>query len=358
MPNNPTPAVSVLIDTYNQAHFLEKAITSVHEQGLSPDELEIVIVDDGSTDNTESITAKFAPRVRYLRKQNGGQISAYNFAISQTHAPIVAFLDADDWWAKDKLHAVLRAFADTSVTAIGHGFTQVSEQTRAEELCLPARTYRFDLSTPANARFAHSARRFLSTSKMAVRRAVIDAAGALPDALVFFDVALQVAAMSLGAAVVLDQPLAFYRVHAANLYESRQPDKKNLRRKLQCLNAQLEFLPGMLSRLGVSPEATAAILLPDELDRDRLRIDLDGGWPWDTFRLERRRSRDKYEKPTAAYAAFKWLALAPALFMPPAAYYAARDWYFRHNLRRFRKFVGEPIPAAELDMKSAHSDGH
>ena len=354
MQNNSTPAVSVLIDTYNQAHFLEQAVCSVLQQGLSPSELEILIVDDGSTDNTAALAAKFAPRVQYLRKSNGGQISAYNFAISQTRAPIIAFLDADDWWVKTKLQIVLDEFSkDSTVTAVGHGFIQYFDQTRTEEPCLPAKTYRFDLSTPANARFAHAARRFLSTSKMAVRRSVVEAAGTLPDQLVFFDVGLQVAAMALGPAVVLNQPLTFYRVHRENLYESRRPDAKNLRRKLQCLNAQLEFFPGMLARLGVSPEAVAAILLPDELDRDRLRIDLEGGWPWDAFRLERRRFLAKYEKPTPAYAAFKWLALAPALFMPPATYYRARDWYFRHNLRRFRKFTGEPIPAAELDIRNS-----
>ncbi|HVA17640.1 MAG TPA: glycosyltransferase family 2 protein, partial [Candidatus Dormibacteraeota bacterium] len=104
------PLVSALIDTYNQERFIEQALVSVLEQGLSPSELEIVVVDDGSTDNTASLVAKFAPRVRYIRKKNGGQASAFNAAIPETNAPIVSFLDADDWWAPGKLRAVLDAF--------------------------------------------------------------------------------------------------------------------------------------------------------------------------------------------------------------------------------------------------------
>jgi glycosyltransferase involved in cell wall biosynthesis len=104
------PLVSALIDTYNQGRYIEQAILSVLDQGFSPSELEIVVVDDGSTDETSSTVEKFAPRVRYLRKSNGGQASAFNLGIPQLRGAIVSFLDADDWWASGKLRAVLDAF--------------------------------------------------------------------------------------------------------------------------------------------------------------------------------------------------------------------------------------------------------
>lgn len=348
------PAVSALIGTYNQAHFLEQALTSVLEQGFSPAELEIVVVDDGSTDNTASLVATFAPRVRYLRKSNGGQISAYNFAVPQTHAPIVAFLDADDWWAKGKLAAVLDAFAtDPAVTAVGHGFTECTDETHVLQLQLPDKIYRLDLSSAAAARLAHSGRRFLSTSKMAVRRRVLEAAGTLPDGLVFFDVALQLFAMALGPAVILDQSFTFYRIHGENLYASIEPDEKNLRRKIQCLDAQLQFFPSALTGIGVSPAAISAILEPDELDRERLRLALEGGSPWETFRFEQRRFRASYADHSLSYGIFKWLALTPALFLPPRSFYRLREWYSRSNLRNYRRMLGEPTPVAEIDVRNS-----
>src|ERR1700678_2794924 len=105
------PLISVLIDTYNHERYIEQAIVSVLEQDFPSDDVEILVVDDGSTDKTSSIIRRFVPRVRYLRKENGGQASAFNAAISEARGEIIAFLDGDDWWAKEKLSAVLDAFA-------------------------------------------------------------------------------------------------------------------------------------------------------------------------------------------------------------------------------------------------------
>src|ERR1700687_3313331 len=105
----PKSFVTVLLDTYNQEAFIEKAITSVLNQDFPASETEILVVDDGSTDNTPEIVRKFAPRVRLLRKINGGQASAFNAGIPEARGEIVAFLDGDDWWAPGKLACVVEA---------------------------------------------------------------------------------------------------------------------------------------------------------------------------------------------------------------------------------------------------------
>ena len=87
------PLVTVLIDTYNHERFIEQAIVSVLEQEFRSDEMEVIVVDDGSTDRTPEIIRRFAPRVRYLRKPNGGQASAFNLGIPETQGEIVTFLD-------------------------------------------------------------------------------------------------------------------------------------------------------------------------------------------------------------------------------------------------------------------------
>src|SRR5580704_10746400 len=101
-----TPAVTVLIDTYNHERFIEEAIVSVLEQDFPASEMEILVVDDGSTDRTPEIVQKFSSRVHSLRKDNGGQASAFNFGIPHAEGEIVAFLDGDDWWAPNKLSRV------------------------------------------------------------------------------------------------------------------------------------------------------------------------------------------------------------------------------------------------------------
>ncbi|HEV2417580.1 MAG TPA: glycosyltransferase [Terriglobia bacterium] len=350
------PLVSALIDTYNQAQFIEQALVSVLEQGLSPSELEIVVVDDGSTDNTAAAVERFGRDIRYIRKTNGGQVSAYNAGVPETHAPIVAFLDADDWWAKGKLQAVLDAFErNPDVTAVGHGYFEAHEAESTIEAVLPVGNQVFNLTDAGAARMAHSAWSFLGTTMLSVRRNVIDIAGHLPENLIFFDRPVQLFAMTLGSAFVLDQALCYYRLHGQNLFQSRMPDTKNLRRRYQFLSAQLNFLPGALARAGVTPDAQSALFESDRAECKRLRLILEGGWPWETFRLERERFQLAYQQHTAAYGAFKWLVLASTLFMPPSIFYRMRNWYARHNLRRFRRVVGDPIPVASIHVRRQKS---
>src|SRR5437762_473952 len=93
----PPAGVSVVIPAYNYAGFLPKAIESVLQQDYP--EYELVVVDDGSTDNTADVTAAYArasTRVRYVHQTNGGLSAARNTGIRHARFEYVSFLDADD----------------------------------------------------------------------------------------------------------------------------------------------------------------------------------------------------------------------------------------------------------------------
>lgn len=95
------PRVSVVIPTYNYARFLPRALDSVFAQTWR--DHEIVVVDDGSTDDTPEVAKAYGERIRYLRKENGGVSSARNMGIEAARGELIAFLDADDAWREDKL---------------------------------------------------------------------------------------------------------------------------------------------------------------------------------------------------------------------------------------------------------------
>jgi glycosyltransferase involved in cell wall biosynthesis len=96
-----TPRVSVIIPTFNSAALVVEAIESVLAQSYPA--FEVIVVDDGSVDNTRSRLAEFKHPVRYVRKENGGVSSARNRGLEEASGDLIAFLDADDVWHPDKL---------------------------------------------------------------------------------------------------------------------------------------------------------------------------------------------------------------------------------------------------------------
>lgn len=101
--------VSVVIPTYNSGPLVVEAVESVLAQTRPADE--IIVVDDGSTDDTAKRLAEFGPPVRYVQKENGGVSSARNRGIDEATGDWIAFLDADDVWHPRKLEIQLSALA-------------------------------------------------------------------------------------------------------------------------------------------------------------------------------------------------------------------------------------------------------
>src|SRR5258708_3106417 len=99
----PGPPITVLITTYNYGGFIEETIDSVLGQEFPPDQVQIVVVDDGSTDDTAERLKKYGSRIEYFRKANGGQASALNLGIAKARGEILALLDADDLFLAGKL---------------------------------------------------------------------------------------------------------------------------------------------------------------------------------------------------------------------------------------------------------------
>ena len=112
--NEPTPdtyGVSVVIPAYNYARFLPDAIASVLAQPYSA--MEVIVVDDGSTDETPAVLAGIAdPRLRIIRQKNSGLSAARNTGIREARHPFIAFLDADDRWAENFLPIVMARFRE------------------------------------------------------------------------------------------------------------------------------------------------------------------------------------------------------------------------------------------------------
>src|SRR5262245_49416395 len=108
--------VSVIIPSYNRAYIVGQAIESVLRQTYRP--LEVVVVDDGSSDNTRAVVEQYGPPVRYFRQANAGVSAARNAGFRQARGAFVALLDSDDRWLPWKLSAqvaLLRRFPEVGM---------------------------------------------------------------------------------------------------------------------------------------------------------------------------------------------------------------------------------------------------
>ena len=117
----PKLRVSAIITAYNSEMFIADAISSVLDQSWPLDD--ILVVDDGSTDKTREIVESVAPRgVRYVYQENQGPGAARNYGLRETNGEIIAFLDADDMWLKNKTEVQLTYLSEHPDVALVAGF--------------------------------------------------------------------------------------------------------------------------------------------------------------------------------------------------------------------------------------------
>ncbi len=122
-----TPTVSVVIGAYNAERWIEETIRSVLRQTWR--DVELIVVDDGSTDATADVVRSFGESVRLLQKENGGSASARNAGTRAARGQYVAFLDADDLWLPTKLERQMPLFEDEPALAWCYTDAQIFEST-------------------------------------------------------------------------------------------------------------------------------------------------------------------------------------------------------------------------------------
>jgi len=325
------PFLSVLIDTYDHERFIEQAILSVLAQDVAESEREIIVVDDGSSDRTPEIVRRFEPRVRLIRKTNGGQASAFNAGIPACSGEGIAFLDGDDWWAPGKLQTVGRVFADEAVGLIGHAIVE-SFENGAERSVGPGKTVRFRLDSLAAAQAFRLRKTYLGTSRMALRARVARQILPVPETLVIeADEYLFTMAAALSDAVILPEALCHYRLHSGNLYLAAGANKNALKRKQAVHEALAAALRLELAARGVPSDAVNCVTEIVQLQGDQMRLMLEGGAPWETVRTESKIYEILHRNAPRNHRIFRALTMVPAFVLPPRWFYRARSWAASHN---------------------------
>ncbi len=171
------PFVSVVIATYNMGQYLAETMRSVLAQSYN--NYEVIVIDDGSEDNTSEVMAEFIkdPRVHYLPQENRGQPKAKNAGLKACQGEFIAFCDADDLWHVDKLKKQLVCFDDPKVGVVYSEVSYIDENGQPLEKPQPYARYSGQITD----KLIH--KNFIPFGTAVIRHECIDKLGGFDEAL-------------------------------------------------------------------------------------------------------------------------------------------------------------------------------
>jgi len=177
-----SPAITVVIPAYNAAWCVDKAIGSVLAQDF--DDFELIVINDGSTDDTASVLDAYGDRIRVVHQPNGGMSRARNSGIRAARGEFLAFLDADDWWLQGKLAHQMERFRSQPAL----GFSSVTARVEDPEGTL-LNLWNCGGSEANILRYLFESNRGIAggTSGLMVRRTLFDQTGAYDEGLGGFE---------------------------------------------------------------------------------------------------------------------------------------------------------------------------
>ncbi|APW59898.1 glycosyltransferase family 2 protein [Paludisphaera borealis] len=224
------PPVSVVIPSYNRGRLLTQTIDSVLRQTVVPSE--IIVVDDGSTDDTEARLVPYAGRIHYIRQDNQGVSAARNRGLRKASGQLIAFLDADDVWHPRKLEMQLAVFdgrPDLGLLGTGQfdwpttAFPEVDPNDSGP--LIPVTWWQL------------AVKNYLTTSSVVARRRVLDLAGDFDTKMQGpedRDLWLRVA--EVAPIAYLNRPLTGYRIVPGSVSQQAQVCQAGMLRILQKLD--------------------------------------------------------------------------------------------------------------------------
>ncbi len=211
------PLVSIVIPCYNQAKFLDQAIRSA--LGQTHRDLEVVVINDGSTDNTPEVAGRFLsdPRLRLMNQRNAGLPAARNSGIRESRGEFINFLDSDDWLAEDMIETLVSTLIENPEASFSYCDLQITDSN----------------GTPLNTFSVGTAREVVNGDifgslviggyfpplAVLLRRSVLDEVGWFDEDLgghADYDLWLRASAKG-HRALYVDRKLAYYRAHDGSM---------------------------------------------------------------------------------------------------------------------------------------------
>lgn len=314
--------VSVVIDNHNYGRFLNAALDSVLTQVLDNSvAVEIVVVDDGSTDDSREILNSYAPRVKSLYQARQGQATAFNVGFAAASGEIIFLLDSDDVFLPGKIAAVLDAFKDPKVVCVEHFLHDTDAHLVPVPRRFPAWPARYALAD-----YAAGRTEFTATSGLAFRRETLKKLLPIPQDLFYYlDDYLTAHALFFGEIANIPEVYGLHRMHGANWCAGGLENPAKLERDFQDRALYGSYRDRWLAEAGVARGADAVDAERLDLWRRRVLLESLRARPLEAARAWREGLRGL---PATRHARFRAATTALAV-LSPTLYLSLYDWYAR-----------------------------
>ena len=213
------PLVSVIVPAYNQGNFIPEAIDSALNQDFFQSIIEVIVVDDGSKDNTKEVVDGYNDKVFYINKGHNGKAFATKIGIEAANGEYILNLDADDMFLPDKIRKVVDVFEkDQEITHISHPVIYWDEErgTKKEEK-IPAKIKGQKIYGKDLLHYFYKINRFIGCGSSFAARA--DVLKKIPinkrEMNYAIDAYMVLFSANAGYSYFMDEPLSLYRVHGA-----------------------------------------------------------------------------------------------------------------------------------------------
>ncbi|MGA9989009.1 MAG: glycosyltransferase family 2 protein [Terriglobales bacterium] len=219
-----TPSVSILINNYNYGRFLGEAIRSARCQTY--DRIEIIVVDDGSSDNSREIIEEFGDELVAVFKSNEGQASAFNTGFAKSSGDIICFLDADDIFLPTKVQRIVETYADPAMGWCFHPLQWVDinreHMVGSRDIRYPSRSYDFRKVYLRGKPVLWAP----PTSGLTFRRSLLDKLLPMPQQIrITADNYLTFSTPAFAPGFYISECLSQQRIHGVNAYTAKEDSR-------------------------------------------------------------------------------------------------------------------------------------
>lgn len=327
------PLVSVIIDNYNYGRFLKQCIESVLAQDYPGRRMEVIVVDDGSTDDSRTVATMFSNHAKLVAQRNQGQAEAFNTGIRTAGGELVMFLDADDYWDSDKVRLIAECFSDPAVGIVQHALLDVDAQGRALNTVLPQWPPRYQLDD-----FLAGSAALAAASGLSMRRSVLAKVGPIPREVYYAaDAYMIVHGLFHADALNFPQAKGYHRIHGANNWAEGYSNPKKLKTAIELQETLDQHLEPKLKERGLTLSPQYMVLDEMDIKRKEILLAMHEGRRSDAFALW----RELFQKHGRTRLGFFRCAtllvalISPALYIRLYDHYRARNWLAKLRSRVF-----------------------